>query len=148
VTVELIVRDTCRLRPGLPGLSENVRVTSIVGRFLEHGRIYYFRNRGDEEYFIGSADCMTRNLESRVEVVVPVEDPALRKDLRNVLDVQLTPNRDAWTMQPDGTYERATGPDAVSCQQALIELAERRRREAGKLRKRRPKGFARRSTGA
>jgi polyphosphate kinase len=147
VTVELIVRDTCRLRPGLPGLSENVRVTSIVGRFLEHGRIYYFRNRGDEEYFIGSADCMTRNLESRVEVVVPVEDPALRKDLRDVLDVQLTPNRDAWSMQPDGTYERTAGPDAPSCQQALIELAERRRREAGRLRKRRPKGFARRSAG-
>ncbi|HJU09612.1 MAG TPA: polyphosphate kinase 1, partial [Candidatus Binataceae bacterium] len=73
VKVELIVRDTCRLRPGLPRLSENVRVVSVVGRFLEHGRIYYFRNGGDEEYLIGSADTMTRNLESRVEVLVPVQ---------------------------------------------------------------------------
>jgi polyphosphate kinase len=148
VRVDLLVRDTCRLRPGLPGLSENVRVTSIVGRFLEHGRIYYFRNGGNEEYLIGSADCMTRNLESRVEVVVPVEDPALRKDLRTVLDTQSAPNRNAWAMQPDGTYERITGDDAPSCQEQLIELAEKRRKEAGKLRKRRPKGFARRSTGA
>jgi polyphosphate kinase len=148
VTVDLIVRDTCRLRPGLPGLSENVRVTSIVGRFLEHGRIYYFHNGGDEEYLIGSADCMTRNLESRVEVVAPVDDPALRHDLRTVIDVQFAPNRDAWLMQPDGTYRRAVEGDAPSCQQTLIDLAEKRRREAGKLRKRRQKGFARRSGGA
>jgi polyphosphate kinase len=145
VKVDLIVRDTCRLRPGIPGLSENVRVVSIVGRFLEHGRIYYFRNGGDEEYLIGSADCMKRNLESRVEVVVPVEDAALRRDLRAVLDTQLAPNRDGWEMQPNGTYLRTTGDDAPSCQQALIELAEHRRKDAGKLRKRRPKGFARRT---
>jgi polyphosphate kinase len=148
VKVELLVRDSCRLRPGLPGLSENVRVISILGRFLEHGRIYYFRNGGDEEYFIGSADCMTRNLESRIEVVAPVDDPALRKELQIVLDTQLAPNRNAWAMQPDGTYRRVAGDDAPSCQQQLIELAEKRRKEAGKLRKRRPKGFARRSTGA
>jgi polyphosphate kinase len=147
VKVDLIVRDTCRLRPGLPGLSENVRVVSIVGRFLEHGRIYYFRNGGEEEYLIGSADCMTRNLESRVEVVVPVEDPALTRDLRAVLDAQLAPNRDGWEMQPDGTYLRTTDNEAPSCQHALIELAEHRRKDAGKLRKRRPKGFARRSPG-
>ena len=145
VRVDLLVRDTCRLRPGLPGLSEHVHVSSIVGRFLEHGRIYYFRNGGAEEYLIGSADCMTRNLESRIEVVVPVEDPALRQDLRNVLDIQLTPNRNAWSMQSDGTYRRSSPPDAPSCQQQLIELADKRRKEAGKLRKRRPKGFARRS---
>src|SRR5271156_2908971 len=93
VKVELIVRDTCRLRPGIQGLSETVRVVSIVGRFLEHGRIYYFRNGGAEEYFIGSADCMKRNLESRVEVVVPVEDPALREQLRHILDLQLNDQR-------------------------------------------------------
>src|SRR5208282_3205828 len=104
VKVELIVRDTCRLRPGIQGLSETVRVVSIVGRFLEHGRIYYFRNGGAEEYFIGSADCMKRNLESRVEVVTPVEDPQLRKELRTVLDIQLRPNRCQWEMQSDGTY--------------------------------------------
>src|SRR4029453_12235421 len=145
VKIELLVRDTCRLRPGVPGLSENVRVVSIVGRFLEHGRIYYFRNGGDEEYLIGSADCMKRKPQSRVEVVVPVEDAALRRDLRAVLDTQLAPNRDGWEMQPNGTYLRTTGDDAPSCQQALIELAEHRRKDAGKLRKRRPKGFARRT---
>jgi len=101
VKVDLIVRDTCRLRPGLAGLSENVRVVSIVGRFLEHGRIYYFRNGGDEEYLIGSADCMKRNLESRVEVVTPVEDVQLRKELRTVLDSQLKPNRCQWVMQSE-----------------------------------------------
>jgi len=148
VRVDLLVRDTCRLRPGLPGLSESVRVVSIVGRFLEHGRIYYFRNGGDEEYFIGSADCMTRNLESRVEVVTPVEDPALREDLRALLNVQLTPNRDAWVMQSDGSYRRQAGADTPSAQQRLIELAEKRLREAGKQRKRKAKGFARRSVGA
>src|SRR5690606_2639672 len=120
---------------GLPGLSENVRVISIVGRFLEHGRIYYFRNGGDEEYFIGSADCMKRNLESRIEVIVPVEDPALRAELRAVLDVQLAPNSDAWLMQPDGTYVRLA-PDTPSCQQQQIELAEARQRAATRLRKR------------
>ena len=148
VQIDLLVRDTCRLRPGVPGLSETVHVTSIVGRFLEHGRIYYFRNGGNEEYLIGSADCMTRNLESRVETIVPIEDPALRKELRTVLDVQLAPNRNAWAMQPDGTYARSAGEDAPSCQQQLIDLAEKRRKEAGKLKRRRPKGFARRSAGA
>jgi polyphosphate kinase len=145
VRIDLIVRDTCRLRPGLPGLSETVRVVSIVGRFLEHGRIYYFRNGGEEEYFIGSADCMKRNLESRVEVVVPVEDPTLRKELRAVLDMQLSPNPNAWEMQPDGCYVRQPGAQALkSCQQLLIEYTEKQQKEATRLRKRRPKGFARR----
>jgi polyphosphate kinase len=146
VKVELLVRDTCRLRPGLPGLSDNVRVVSIIGRFLEHGRIYYFRNGGEEEYFIGSADCMKRNLESRVEVVVPVEDPPLRKDLRAVLDAQLNPNCNAWEMQSDGSYVQPdSGRGAKSCQQVLIDLAERRQREASRLKRRRPQGFARRA---
>src|SRR5208283_3163055 len=125
VKVDLIVRDTCRLRSAIEGLSENVRVVSIVGRFLEHGRIYYFRNGGAEEYLIGSADCMTRNLESRVEVVVPVEDPKLRKELRTVIDSQLEPNRCQWTLLSDGSYTRSVAP--TSCQQQLIEAAENAR---------------------
>ena len=146
VKVDLIVRDTCRLRPGIPGLSETARVVSIVGRFLEHGRIYYFRNGGNEEYFIGSADCMKRNLESRVEVVAPVEDPQLRKELRAVMDIQLRPNRSQWEMQPDGTYLKTPASDAaVGCQQALIEFAETRQIEETKVKKRRSKGFARRA---
>lgn len=148
VKVDLIVRDTCRLRPGIPGLSETVRVISIVGRFLEHTRIFYFLNGGNEEYFIGSADCMKRNLESRVEVVAPVDTPELRQELRRVLDVQLGDRRSAWDMQPDGSYIQrlpGEGEDPRSSQQALIELAERRQREAQRLKKRKPKGIARRA---
>ncbi len=146
VKVDLIVRDTCRLRPGIQGLSENVRVVSIVGRFLEHGRIYYFRNGGAEDFLIGSADCMKRNLESRVEVVAPVEDPQLRKELRIVIDVQMRPNRCQWEMLADGTYVRTAAADASpACQQAMIDFAETRQTEATKVKKRRSKGFARRT---
>jgi polyphosphate kinase len=146
VKVDLLIRDTCCLRPGLPGVSENVRVVSIVGRFLEHGRLFYFRNGGEEEYFIGSADCMKRNLESRVEVVIPIEDPLLRNELRTVLDVELSSDHGEWVMQPDSTYvRRAPAGGFKTSQQLLIELAEKQQREAGRLRKRRPKGVARRA---
>jgi polyphosphate kinase len=145
VKVDLIVRDTCRLRPGVPGLSENIRVVSVVGRFLEHGRIYYFRNGGDEEYLIGSADLMKRNLESRVEVVIPIVDASLRAELRTVFDKQLAPSHDAWEMQPDGTYVQLSTPrGGKSCQQAMIRQAQKRHKKASRLRKRPPKGFARR----
>ncbi|QQS55383.1 MAG: polyphosphate kinase 1 [Candidatus Competibacteraceae bacterium] len=147
IPVDLIIRDTCRLRPGIAGLSEQVRVVSIVGRFLEHTRIYHFLNGGAEEYFIGSADCMKRNLESRVEVVAPVEPPELQRELRQILDVQLNDRRDAWDMQPDGTYIQrmpGEGDDPRGSQLILIELAERRQKEARRLKKRKPKGIARR----
>ena len=143
VKIDLIVRDTCRLRPGIPGLSESVRVVSIVGRFLEHGRIYYFRNGGAEEYFIGSADCMKRNLESRVEAVAPVEDPTLRKELRAVFDLQLKPNHAAWEMRSDGSYVRLPGDRKNNCQLAMIDVVEKREKEEEKTRRRR-RGFARR----
>jgi len=146
VRVDLIVRDTCRLRPGLPGISENVRVISVVGRFLEHSRIYYFRNGGDEEYYIGSADLMKRNLEQRVEIVVPVEAPALQAELRTVLDLHLADDRSAWNMQPDGSYvqRRPEDADAPGCQQKLIALAENRLRAAMRLRRRKPQVIVRR----
>jgi polyphosphate kinase len=142
VRVDLIVRDTCRLRPGIPGLSENVRVVSIVGRFLEHSRVYFFANGGHPEYYIGSADAMQRNLEHRVEVVVPVEDARLQADLRAILDAQLTDPRSAWEMQSDGTYVQRQPPrsDTPGSQQVLIRLAERRTRFATRLRKRRLQG--------
>ncbi len=128
VKVDLLVRDSCRVRPGIPGLSENIRVLSIVGRFLEHARIYYFKNGGEEEYFIGSADLMKRNLESRVEVLAPVEK-ALRALLRQHLDVQLQDKRSAWEMQPDGSYRQLRpGPeeDGRGAQQVLTDLAAQR----------------------
>ncbi len=136
VRAELIIRDTCRLRPGIPGLSDNISVVSIVGPFLEHTRIFYFRNGGDEEYFIGSADLMKRNLESRVEIVTPVEAPAPRKLLREILDVQLADQRCAWDMQPDGQYVQRvpkTKAQQASSQQKLIQLAERRLKQASQL---------------
>ncbi|MDJ0851969.1 MAG: polyphosphate kinase 1 [Myxococcota bacterium] len=139
VRVELIVRDSCRLRPGIPGLSETVRVVSVVGRFLEHSRIYYFRNGGAEEYFIGSSDCMQRNLESRVEVLAPVEAPELRKELRFVLDSLLTEPRGAWEMRPDGSYVKVTpadGEEARAAQQVLVERAAEQYRKATRLKRR------------
>jgi len=135
VKVDLIVRDTCRLRPGLPGLTENTQVIGVIGRFLEHARIYYFQNNGKEEYFIGSADLMTRNLESRVEVVTPVEDPKLRQELRLIIDVQLSSRKDVWEMQADGTYiERKAipGKKSLSSQETFIELAQKRMAAASK----------------
>jgi polyphosphate kinase len=127
VRVDLVIRDTCRLRPGLPGFSESVRVVSIVGRFLEHARVYYFRNAGAQEYFIGSADSMKRNLEGRVEVLAPVEDVLGRQALRALLDLQLAPNRNQWLMQSDGMYVRAeTDARDLGCQQALLEWIARR----------------------
>jgi len=135
IKVDLIVRDTCRLRPGIPGLSESTRVISVIGRFLEHARIYYFRNQGNEEYFIGSADLMKRNLESRVEVVAPVEDSRLRQELRLIIDVQLSSKRNAWEMQSDGSYNERrddTGKRSLDSQETFIELAQKRMSAASK----------------
>ena len=134
VRVDLIVRDTCRFRPGLPGISDKARVISIVGRFLEHGRIIYFRNGGDEEYFIGSADMMGRNLDSRVEVHAPVENPELRQELRLILDVQFADQRSAWDMDSDGHYTQRTPTEdnAKGAQETLMAVAEKRLAAAGK----------------
>jgi polyphosphate kinase len=105
VEIDLIVRGICMLRPGIPGLSENIRVRSVVGRFLEHSRVFWFANGGDEEVYIGSADWMTRNLKHRIEVVAPVSDPQAKRYLRDVLlDAYLTDNTKARELQPDGRY--------------------------------------------
>ncbi len=136
VTIDLLVRDSCRLRPGLPGVSSTIKVVSVVGRFLEHGRIYYFHNNGRPEYYLGSADAMQRNLEKRVEVLVPVEDPRLQAELRHLLDTQLSDQRGAWDMQSDGSYVQRNGLGAKHSQQQLIERTERRLKEATRLRRR------------
>lgn len=107
VEIDLIVRGICMLRPGVPGLSENIRVRSIVGRFLEHSRILYFANDGDAEVYIGSADWMPRNLNRRIEVICPINEPRLRSYLRDeVLSAYLRDNVNARVLQPNGTYER------------------------------------------
>ena len=107
VKVDLLVREICCLRPGIKDLSENIRVISVVGRFLEHSRIYYFHNGGQEEIYIGSADLMTRNLSRRVEVLFPVEDPGHIQYLREeILQTYLREPLRAWVMQPDGQYKR------------------------------------------
>ncbi len=129
VKVQLIIRDSCRLRPGIKGLSENITVISIVGRFLEHTRVYYFHNDGNEEYYIGSADLMKRNLESRVEVVTPIEDDELKRLLREMLDVQLKDKRSCWDMLESGQYVQRnpskTGEEDTA-QQVLVASAEKR----------------------
>jgi polyphosphate kinase len=109
VKIDLLVRGICTLRPGIEGLSENIRVTSIVGRFLEHSRIFYFANGGAEEIYIGSADWMHRNLDRRVEAVVPIKDAALRQYLKEeVLAAYLQDNINASILKPDGSYEKIT----------------------------------------
>lgn len=111
VSIDLIVRGNCRLRPGLPQISENIRVISIISRFLEHSRIYYFANNGDPKYYVGSADWMQRNLSARVEAITPIEDPRLREQLDLVLNYSLADCRQAWEMLPDGRYRhRAPTP--------------------------------------
>jgi polyphosphate kinase len=126
VSIDLIVRGMCCLRPGLPGVSENIRVVSIIGRFLEHSRIYYFNNGGDPIVLIGSADWMTRNLDRRVEVITPIEDPEISKDLQEILGIMLSDNRQAWDMQSDGSYQQRRpqiGTDQQSTQQILMDMA-------------------------
>jgi polyphosphate kinase len=107
VKIDLQIRGICCLRPGIPGTSENIRVTAIVGRFLEHARIYYFRNGGDEEIYLGSADLMPRNLDRRVEVLFPVENPKIRSALIDtIIPVQFGDTEKLRVMQPDGSYSR------------------------------------------
>ena len=124
VEIDLLVRDICRLRPGIEGLSESIRVHSIVGRFLEHARIFYFENAGDPEWFLGSADWMTRNLDNRVEAVAPVETVELREQLRFVLEASLADNRRRWEMRSDGSYDQVTpGEEPVRDVQNILMRA-------------------------
>ena len=125
VQIDLITRGVCCLRPGVPGVSETIAVRSIVGRFLEHSRIYYFENGGAPEVFIGSADLMERNLDRRVEVICPVKDPDIRHQLRHVvLDAMLQDTDRSYRLLPDGEYVRARPTDdglPLNAQQSLLE---------------------------
>jgi len=112
VTMDLLVRGICSLRPGVPGESERIRVTSIVGRFLEHSRLWRFENAGEPEFYIGSADWMPRNLDRRVEAMVPILDPSLHPRIESLLEVFLSDNRQAWDLSADGTWvQRRAGDD-------------------------------------
>jgi polyphosphate kinase len=134
VRIDLLVRGICCLRPGIPGVSDNVRVTSIVGRFLEHSRIFYFRNGGKEEIYLGSADLMPRNLNRRVELLFPVEDESLRARIRDgILAEYLSDNVKARRMQPDGTYKRVTrtdGQPSLNGQEILLGNVVRSRKKS------------------
>ncbi len=126
VKVDLIVRGMCCLRPGLPGVSDNIRVVSIVGRFLEHSRILYFQHGGQEIFLLGSADWMPRNLDRRVEVMVPIVHSHSRRELKTILDLCLQDNRQAWDMSTDGRYQQRRpqpGEPTRSAQMILMERA-------------------------
>ena len=124
--IDLIIRGICCLRPGVPGLSENIRVRSIVGRYLEHARIFRFGEREERRHYIGSADLMQRNLDRRVEAVVPVEDPALAGRLDDILAVALEDDTLAWTLHPDGTWSKVPTERGANTHLRLQEMAVER----------------------
>jgi len=122
VSIDLVVRGMCSLRPGIDGISNNIRVSSVIGRFLEHSRLFWFANGGSSEMYIGSADWMGRNLDRRVEAVVPVEDANLHQKLLRLIDAYLADNCTAWEMQQDGSFvRRIPEEDNVAVQARLIE---------------------------
>ena len=128
VKIEIIVRGFCCIRPGVPGLSENIHVKSILGRFLEHSRIYYFLNGGNEEYYIGSADWMNRNLDWRVEAIAPVEDTHLRHRLKEILEIMRADRSHAWELKADGSWQRLPPPESgavIDTHTALMSRAIR-----------------------
>ncbi|MSO42077.1 MAG: polyphosphate kinase 1 [Solirubrobacterales bacterium] len=131
VSIELNVRGICALRPGVPGVSDNIRVVSIVGRFLEHSRIYSFERDGEREMFIGSPDLMPRNLYNRVELLTPVAEPALQDQLDDVLDRGFADNTNSWKLHSDGSWERLApnGDEPRNLQRELLELHAERSRE-------------------
>jgi polyphosphate kinase len=124
VQIDLIVRGICSLRPGVQGLSENIRVRSIVGRFLEHSRVYYFRNGGKEEFYCSSADWMSRNLLRRNEACFEIRQKQLTARIRDDLELFLADNCDAWALRGDGSYDRLSpgSDEPVSAQRRFLEM--------------------------
>ena len=129
VKIDLIVRGHCRLRPGLRHYSENIRVMSIIGRFLEHSRVYYFNNGGRPLVYFGSADWQRRNLDDRVEAVVPIEDAELRQQLIRILQLCLSDSRLGWDLRPEGHFVQRMpneGEEHIGCHEALMQRARQR----------------------
>ncbi len=138
VKIELIIRGICCLRVGVPGVSENISVRSIVGDFLEHSRIFYFKNDGKEEVYMGSADWMPRNLDKRVEILFPVEDENLKKEVISILNLQLSDNKKAHMLMSDGSYKKVkTQGEGISSQAEFCRLAMKRKKEGSDNEKRR-----------
>lgn len=130
VKIELIVRGICVLIPGIPGISDNITVRSIVGRFLEHSRIFWFRNGGREEIYIGSADWMPRNLNDRVELMIPISDDSLKQRIKEMILLQLADNQKAYLMQSNGTWVKNIAmEDRVCAQEIFQQIAEIRSKE-------------------
>jgi len=127
VQIDLMVRGFCCLRPGVPGLSANIRVTSVIGRFLEHSRVYRFANRGSPEFYIGSADWMYRNLNNRVECITPIREPALQQKLQQMLDIMLADQRQCWDMHTDGSYtqRQPTDENHIGTHARMMQLARK-----------------------
>jgi polyphosphate kinase len=126
VGIDLIVRGVCCLKPGVPGVSERIKVRSIVGRFLEHSRVYYFENAGEREIYCGSADWMDRNLFRRIEVGFPVEAPELKARVADDLNLYLSDGTQAWLLDSEGGYTRAEGTDQIGAQSRLLMLYDER----------------------
>jgi polyphosphate kinase len=123
VKIDLIVRSICTLRPGMKSLSKNITVRSILGRFLEHSRVYYFENRGDPEIYVGSPDMMRRNLDARVEALASVKSPELREQVKLVLELALSDNSSAWTLDRHGRWTKvasAEGEPRMNFQEQLM----------------------------
>jgi polyphosphate kinase len=122
VQIDLVVRGMCSLRPGVAGVSDNIRVRSVIGRFLEHSRLFWFANGGKPDVFLGSADWMPRNLDRRVEAVTPIDAPELKQRLEQLLDLYLQGKAGTWTMGSDGSYWReTTEQDSIHSQDILMD---------------------------
>jgi polyphosphate kinase len=125
VKIDLIVRGMCCLRPGVPGVSHNIRVRSIVGRFLEHSRVYWFANSGEDQFYLASADLMERNLDRRVETGFPIEGKKLQARLKKELELYLTDNASAWLLQPDGRYIRERPGSNQAKRNVQVQMLEK-----------------------
>ena len=139
VRIDLLIRGICCLKVGIPGISENIHVRSIVGNFLEHSRIFYFRNGGSDEIYMGSADWMPRNLDRRVEIVFPVEDERIKEEIMHVLDLEFRDNVKAHILQPSGLYEKQDkrGKTLINSQMEFCREATERAKAAKKEKKER-----------
>ena len=140
VKIDIVERGICALKPGVPGLSENITVRSIVGNFLEHARIFYFYNDGFEDVYMGSADWMPRNLDKRVEITLPVEDEDLKKRVIEIMEIQLSDTLKAHIMQPDGSYAKQDlrGREMLEaqnyfCKQAMGSLKEDDKKKVSRI---------------